>query len=100
VFQKHKLAAGALDHAAHARPARTRQGVRADHASTSAPATRSRSCSRSGRSGRPSPSALELYRALRRVNPSPYLFLLELGELALSAPRRRRSSSARTAARA
>ena len=24
-------------------------------------------------------SALELYRALRRVNPSPYLFLLELG---------------------
>jgi anthranilate synthase component 1 len=28
-------------------------------------------------------SALELYRALRRVNPSPYLFLLELGELAL-----------------
>jgi anthranilate synthase component I len=27
--------------------------------------------------------ALQLYRALRRVNPSPYLFLLELGELAL-----------------
>ncbi len=26
---------------------------------------------------------LELYRALRRVNPSPYLFLLELGDLAL-----------------
>ena len=30
-----------------------------------------------------SASALELYRALRRVNPSPYLFLLELEELAL-----------------
>ena len=30
-----------------------------------------------------SASALELYRALRRVNPSPYLFLLELGELSL-----------------
>ena len=30
-----------------------------------------------------SASAVELYRALRRVNPSPYLFLLELGELAL-----------------
>ena len=30
-----------------------------------------------------SASALELYRALRRVNPSPYLFLLELAELAL-----------------
>ena len=28
-------------------------------------------------------SAFELYRALRRVNPSPYLFLLELGEIAL-----------------
>jgi anthranilate synthase component 1 len=30
-----------------------------------------------------SASAVELYRALRRVNPSPYLFLLELGGLAL-----------------
>jgi len=28
-------------------------------------------------------SPLSLYRALRRINPSPYLFLLELGELAL-----------------
>ena len=28
-------------------------------------------------------TALQLYRALRRVNPSPYLFLLELGKLAL-----------------
>jgi anthranilate synthase component 1 len=28
-------------------------------------------------------SALALYRALRRVNPSPYLFLLELGDVAL-----------------
>jgi anthranilate synthase component I len=30
-----------------------------------------------------SASAVELYRALRRVNPSPYLFLLEVGDLAL-----------------
>jgi anthranilate synthase component I len=30
-----------------------------------------------------SASAVEVYRALRRVNPSPYLFLLELGDLAL-----------------
>jgi anthranilate synthase component 1 len=30
-----------------------------------------------------SASAVELYRALRRVNPSPYLFLLELGGIAL-----------------
>jgi anthranilate synthase component I len=30
-----------------------------------------------------SASAVELYRALRRVNPSPYLFLLELADLAL-----------------
>ncbi len=38
----------------------------------------------SQRAERPtSASALELYRTLRRVNPSPYLFLLELGELAL-----------------
>src|ERR671932_88099 len=28
-------------------------------------------------------SAVDLYRALRRINPSPYLFLLELEELAL-----------------
>jgi anthranilate synthase component 1 len=38
----------------------------------------------SQRAERPtSASAFELYRALRRVNPSPYLFLLELGDLAL-----------------
>jgi anthranilate synthase component I len=30
-----------------------------------------------------SATALDLYRSLRRVNPSPYLFLLELGDLAL-----------------
>jgi anthranilate synthase component 1 len=28
-------------------------------------------------------SAVALYRALRRINPSPYLFLLELGEVSL-----------------
>jgi anthranilate synthase component 1 len=38
----------------------------------------------SQRAERPtSATALELYRSLRRVNPSPYLFLLELGGLAL-----------------
>ena len=38
----------------------------------------------SQRAQRPtSASAVDIYRALRRVNPSPYLFLLELGELAL-----------------
>jgi anthranilate synthase component I len=39
---------------------------------------------------RTSASPLALYRALRRVNPSPYLFLLELDELALvgSSPER------------
>jgi anthranilate synthase component 1 len=45
----------------------------------------------SQRAERPtSASALAVYRALRRVNPSPYLFLLELGELALvgSSPER------------
>ena len=45
----------------------------------------------SQRASRPTPAApLDLYRALRRVNPSPYLFLLELAELALvgSSPER------------
>src|SRR5262245_66628824 len=45
----------------------------------------------SQRAERPtSASPLALYRALRRVNPSPYLFLLELGALALvgSSPER------------
>jgi anthranilate synthase component 1 len=45
----------------------------------------------SQRAERPtSASAVELYRALRRVNPSPYLFLLELDGLALvgSSPER------------
>jgi anthranilate synthase component 1 len=45
----------------------------------------------SQRAERPTPaSPLALYRALRRVNPSPYLFLLELDELALvgSSPER------------
>jgi anthranilate synthase component I len=38
----------------------------------------------SQRAERPtSAGAIELYRTLRRVNPSPYLFLLELGGLAL-----------------
>jgi anthranilate synthase component 1 len=38
----------------------------------------------SQRAERPtSASAIDLYRALRRINPSPYLFLLELEELAL-----------------
>jgi anthranilate synthase component 1 len=38
----------------------------------------------SQRADRPtSASALDLYRALRRVNPSPYLFLLELDGMAL-----------------
>jgi anthranilate synthase component I len=38
----------------------------------------------SQRAERPTPAgALEIYRSLRRVNPSPYLFLLELDGLAL-----------------
>lgn len=38
----------------------------------------------SQRAERPtSADALDLYRALRRINPSPYLFLLELGDFAL-----------------
>jgi anthranilate synthase component 1 len=38
----------------------------------------------SQRAERPtSATAIEIYRALRRINPSPYMFLLELGEYAL-----------------
>jgi anthranilate synthase component I len=38
----------------------------------------------SQRAERPTPaSAVALYRALRRINPSPYLFLLELGHVSL-----------------
>ncbi len=38
----------------------------------------------SQRAVRPTPAgALDIYRTLRRINPSPYNFLLELGELAL-----------------
>ena len=50
--------------------------------------------------GRPtSASAFELYRALRQVNPSPYLFLLELDDVALRRQLHRRpSSSAQRAA--
>jgi anthranilate synthase component 1 len=54
----------------------------------------------SQRAKRPtSASALELYRALRRVNPSPYLFLLELDGLALvgSSPETLVKSDGRTA---
>ena len=48
-----------------------------------------------------SASALELYRALRRINPSPYLFLLELDGLALigSSPDRARPGRRRAPAR-
>ncbi len=48
-------------------------------------------CVPSQRAERPtSASPLDVYRALRRVNPSPYLFLLELGGIALvgSSPER------------
>ena len=51
--------------------------------STSAAATPSRSCSRSAPSGPPACRHSQIYRSLRRVNPSPYLFLLELESLAL-----------------
>ena len=60
------------------RPGRARAPRRDGRRSTSARATPSRSSSRSGRSGRRRSRPFELYRALRRVNPSPYLFLLEL----------------------
>ena len=62
---------------------RVRARRRSRARSSSGAATPSRSCSRSAPSGATSVSALALYRSLRRVNPSPYLFLLELDGLAL-----------------
>jgi anthranilate synthase component I len=47
--------------------------------STSAPATPSRPSSASGSRCRPA-SAFDLYRVLRVINPSPYLYLLDLGD--------------------
>ena len=69
--------------AALSRPGRPTRRECGGRRTTSAPATPSRSCSRSGRSGRPGVSALALYRSLRRINPSPYHFLLELDGISL-----------------
>jgi anthranilate synthase component I len=57
-------------------------------------------CVPSQRAERPTAATpLELYRALRRVNPSPYLFLLELDDLSLvgSSPERLVACEAGTA---
>ena len=75
--------AGGADSPGEPRTRRTTRRGFAQRRNTSAPAMRSRSCSRSARNDRPPHLRCELYRALRRVNPSPYLFLLELDGLAL-----------------
>ena len=59
-----------------ARPSNTSSACRA-RASSSRRATASRSSSRSASTCTPAPDPLALYRALRHVNPSPYMFLLE-----------------------
>ena len=43
------------------------------------PATFFRSCSRSGSTSSPAVEPFDLYRALRQVNPSPYLYFLQDG---------------------
>ena len=53
---------------------RARQGV---HPS---PATSSRSCWRSASSARCAPHPFDIYRCLRTVNPSPYMFFLRVGD--------------------
>jgi anthranilate synthase component I len=51
--------------------------------STSGPATSSRSCRPSGSRVPFAKTPLDLYRALRTVNPSPYTFILDTGDFAL-----------------
>ena len=52
-------------------------------ASTSPPATPSRSCRHSALRRETAASPFAIYRALRGVNPSPYMFLLDIGEFQL-----------------
>ena len=79
------MAAGARRRAGRCRSSNTTREEYLEHGAsrrrnTSAPATSSSSCPRSGSSAlhrRP----IELYRALRFVNPSPYMFCLQFGGL-------------------
>ena len=72
--------AAALQH--HAGRIRA-HGARAPR-STSPPATSSRSCWRSASRRRSTLPPFALYRALRRVNPSPYLYFLDFGDFAVA----------------
>ena len=51
--------------------------------STSRPATSSRSCPASGSRSRRTAEPFDIYRVLRVVNPSPFLFYLPFGDFAL-----------------
>ena len=52
--------------------------------STSAPATSSRSCSRGSTRWPAAPTPFDVYRALRMVNPSPYMYFLKDGDSAIA----------------
>ena len=56
--------------------------------STSPPATSSRSCSRSASAGETAAEPFDIYRALRRLNPSPYMFFFDFADLAGGEPLR------------
>jgi anthranilate synthase component 1 len=64
-------------------PRSSRQRSRARR-NTSQPATSFRSCCRSASRRRFSLSPFSLYRALRRVNPAPFLFFLDFGGFAVA----------------
>ncbi len=62
--------------------ARTSRRACARPRSTSPPATSTRWCCRSASTSRSSADPFTVYRALRHVNPSPYMYFLRVGGLA------------------
>ena len=78
-----RAARAARDDRPARRAARLRGGGARRPRPTSPPATASRSSSRSASTRETDLAPFEIYRALRRVNPSPYMFFVKDGDRAL-----------------